>query len=340
MNDMKHSKHDKIRLIDGEGGRATSRLIRDLFLKKFSNPLLDKLNDSAVFDIKSNRIAFTTDGFVIDPLEFPGGDIGKLAICGTINDLAASGAKPLVLSASFILEEGLEIELLDRIIDSMAETAEEADVKIACGDTKVVQKGKGDRIYITTTGVGVLPTGLIIEPTQIQPGDAVVVSGMIAQHASAIIALREGLKADPPIISDCAPLGKIVQKALEHAPEIHAMRDPTRGGLGGIILELAKQSCTKIILDEIEIPIEDRIHNLCELYGYDPLFMACEGRMVFVLPDGSASELLNSLRQDPYGRSARIIGHVEKGEGVTLQTKSGGRRKLVPPEGSPLPRIC
>ncbi len=337
---MRYKKHDRIRLIDGEGGRATSRLVRELFLEKFDNPLLAKLNDSAVCDIESNRIAFTTDGFVIDPLEFPGGDIGKLAICGTVNDLATSGAKPVMLSASFILEEGLEIDLLERVVKSMAKTAAEADVKIACGDTKVVQKGKGDGIYITTTGVGVLPVNLTIEPSRIRPGDSIIVSGPIAQHASAIIALREGLKAAPPIESDCAPLGKMVQNALEDVPEIHAMRDPTRGGLGGIILELATQSGTKIILEETEIPIENRIHNLCELYGYEPLSMACEGRMVFILPADSASEMLKSLRESPYGKSAKIIGHVEKGEGVTLETKSGGRRKLVPPEGSPLPRIC
>ncbi|HDR90704.1 MAG TPA: hydrogenase expression/formation protein HypE [candidate division Zixibacteria bacterium] len=330
----------KIRLIDGEGGRATSRLIRDLFLKHFDNPLLSKLNDSAVANIKSSRIAFTTDGFVIDPLEFPGGNIGKLAICGTVNDLAASGSKPIMLSASFILEEGFEISILERIVEKMAQTATEADVAIVCGDTKVVQKGKGDGIYITTSGVGILPENVSIDPENIREGDVIIVSGPIAQHASAIIALRENLKTNPPLESDCAPLSAMVQLAIETVSEIRAMRDPTRGGLGGILLELASQSGTKFILDEKSIPVENVVRNICELFGYDPLFMACEGRMAFVVSERMASRLLKIISNDPYGHGANIIGRVEKGEGVILETKSGGRRKLAQPEGSPLPRIC
>ncbi len=335
MNDI----HNKIRLIDGEGGRATTRLVRDLFLRHFDNPMLSKLNDSAVCAVPSSRIAFTTDGFVIDPIEFPGGDIGKLSICGTVNDLSASGAKPAMLSASFILEEGLEIALLERIVRSMARTAVEADIAIVCGDTKVVQRGKGDGIYITTSGIGILRDDINIDPASVRPGDVIIVNAPIAQHAASIIALRENLKAAPPVESDCAPLASMVQNAIDSA-EIHAMRDPTRGGLGGILLELASQSQTKFVLDEAEIPIESTVHNICELFGYDPLFMASEGRMAFIAPEKSASALLNSIAKSPYGKGACIIGHVEKGQGVILETKSGGRRKLAQPEGSPLPRIC
>jgi len=329
-----------IRLIDGEGGRATSHLVRDIFLKYFDNPLLAPLNDSAVTELESAKIAFTTDGFVIDPLEFPGGNIGKLAVCGTVNDLAASGAKPVLISVSFILEEGLEIERLERFVRSMAETAAEARVTIACGDTKVVQNSKGDGIYITTAGVGVFSETTPVEPTLIKPGDAVIISGSIAQHAASIIAIREGLNADPPITSDCAPLADMVGKALVGNTEIHTMRDPTRGGLGGIIIELSAQSGTKFVLDEVKIPVAPVVFNLCELYGYDPIFMACEGRMVFVLPEPMAHNLLGILKGHPYGAGSAIIGHVEKGNGVILNTKSGGRRVLIPPEGSPLPRIC
>ncbi len=337
---MSVSHHDRIRLIDGEGGRATSRLIRELFLSHFANPMLSKLNDSAVCDIESTRIAFTTDGFVIDPLEFPGGDIGKLAICGTVNDLAASGAKPSMLSASFILEEGFEIQILERIVKTMALTAAEARVAIVCGDTKVVQRGKGDGIYITTSGLGILPENIIFDPVNIREGDVIIVSGSIAQHASAIIALRENLKTNPPLESDCAPLADMVQKVIEAVPEIRAMRDPTRGGLGGILLELATQSQTKFVIDEKSIPVDDVVRNICELFGYDPLFMACEGRMAFVVPARMASSLLKTIAETPYGADAAIIGHVQKGEGVIMETKSGGRRKLAQPEGSPLPRIC
>ena len=328
-----------IRIIDGEGGRATSRLIKELFLKRLSNPLLKPLNDSAVAELTSSRIAFTTDAFVVDPLEFPGGDIGKLSVCGTVNDLAAAGAKPVLLSAAFILEEGLELERLERFVESMAETAGEANSIIACGDTKVVPHGKGDGVYITTTGVGVLPGGDIPEPKRIATGDAIVISGPIAQHAAAIIAIRENLRADPPIASDCAPLSNMVLDAMA-VSEIHAMRDPTRGGLGGVLIELARQSGKRFVIRESEIPINEAVENICELYGYDPLFMACEGRMVFILPETEVDSLLVSLRKYPYGKGANRIATVEEGSEIIIETKSGGVRRLVPPEGAPLPRIC
>jgi len=332
-----------IKLIDGEGGRATSRLVRELFLARFGNPLLEPLNDSAIADY-SGKLAFTTDGFVVDPLEFPGGDIGKLAVCGTVNDLAAAGARPIMLSAAFILEEGLEIARLKKYVDSMAAAADEAQVPIACGDTKVVPRGNGDGLYITTAGVGSVFVEPAPSPRLICSGDTIVISGPIAQHAATVVAVREELHTDgygnSSLKSDCAPLSEMVLRAAEAIGEIHAMRDPTRGGLGGILIELAQQAGKKFIIEEATIPVEKPVENICELYGYDPLFMACEGRMVFIIHRAKADKLIKTLSAHRYGRDARKIGRVEDGEGVVLITKSGGKRRLVPPEGAPLPRIC
>jgi hydrogenase expression/formation protein HypE len=329
-----------IKLIHGEGGRATTRLVREIFLKRFGNKALEKLTDSACLDIDSRKIAFTTDAFVVDPPEFPGGDIGKLAVCGTVNDLCAAGAEPIFLSTSFIIEEGLKINLLKAYVESMAKAAEEALVEIVCGDTKVVPVGKADGIFISTSGIGRIICNTPPEPVLIKEGDAIVVSGTIAKHACAIIAVREGLKTNPILESDCAPLARMVKNAIIEIGEIHAMRDPTRGGLGGILVELAEQSGKKFFLDEKAIPIDGTVCNICELYGFDPLFMACEGRMVFILPKNKAHGLVENLRKDKYGKDASLIGRVENGNGVMIETSSGSRRRLIQPEGAPLPRIC
>jgi hydrogenase expression/formation protein HypE len=337
---MISEKKEYIRLIDGEGGRATSRLIEDVFVRRFRNEFLAPLGDAAIADFHGARIAFTTDAFVVEPRIFPGGDIGKLAVCGTVNDLAAAGAKPLMLSAAFVLEEGFDRTELAGFTESMALAAKEAGVPIACGDTKVVHRGKADGVFITTSGIGeVVPT---CAPTagMILPGDIIAVSGDIARHAASIIAIREGLHADPQIESDCSPLWGMVEGALEAVPEIHAMRDPTRGGLGGVLTELAAQSRSRFIVEESTIPISPQIANICDLYGYDPLFMACEGRMVFIFPEIFRDELLGAVGANPYGKGIAVIGRVEAGEGVVIETKSGGRRLLVEPEGAPLPRIC
>ncbi len=328
-----------IRLIDGEGGRATSRLVREVFLERFKSPSLNALCDSAIRAVRGGELAFTTDGFVVDPLFFTGGNIGKLAICGTVNDLSAMAAKPIMISAAFIIEEGFEIERLERIVEGMAEAAPEAGVEISAGDTKVVPRGKADGIFITTSGIGEV-VGFARRPELIRDGDALVISGDIARHAGAVVAVREALRAEPPIESDCAPLWNMVESALEAAPQIHAMRDPTRGGLGGILCELAEQSEKRFVVEESAIPISPQIHNLCELFGYDPLFMACEGRMLFALPAESAPALLEALRSSQYGRMAAIIGRVEAGSGVVMNTRFGGKRLIVEPEGAPLPRIC
>lgn len=333
-------KRGYIRLIDGEGGRATSRLVEDVFVRRFKNELLSPLGDAAVADFRGGRIAFTTDAFVVEPRAFPGGDIGKLAVCGTVNDLSAAGARPLMLSAAFVLEEGFNKAELDRYAESMARAAEEADVPIACGDTKVVHRGKADGVFIATSGIGELAVNPAPTASLISPGDIIAVSGNIAQHAAAIVALRESLHAEPPIESDCAPLWGMVEGALAAVPEIHAMRDPTRGGLGGVLTELAAQSKKRFVIDEREIPISTQVSNLCELYGYDPLFMACEGRMVFIFPERFKDELVEAVGAHRYGRDVAVIGRVEVGEGVVMETRAGGRRMLVEPEGAPLPRIC
>ena len=332
-------KHSHIRLIDGEGGRATSRLIREIFLSRFDGSLLSKLADSAVAEIGTRNIAFTTDAFVVEPMQFPGGDIGKLAVCGTVNDLSAVGARPVLMSAAFIIEEGLEIAQLEGFVESMAKTALEAGVEICAGDTKVVPRRKGDGLFITTSGVGVIDD-FPRTPELISPGDSIVISGDIARHAGAIVAVREGLRAAPPITSDCAPLSNMVATALREVPQIRAMRDPTRGGLGGVLCEMAEQSSCKFVVDEGAIPISQQIHGLCELYGYDPMFLACEGRMLFVVPEEHSRQLITTLKTTTYGEDAVIIGSVEAGEGVVIETRSGGRRLLVEPEGAPLPRIC
>ncbi|MCK5832498.1 hydrogenase expression/formation protein HypE [bacterium] len=334
---MEFKKH--IRLIDGEGGRATTRLIKELFIHRFNNPILSELCDSASMELGREKISFTTDAFVVDPSKFPGGDIGKLSICGTVNDLAALGAKPIMIAAAFILEEGLALIDLEHYVDSMALAAKKSGVNIVAGDTKVVPKGKGDKIYITTSGVGLIKDFPRM-PALIQPGDSLVISGDIARHAASVVAAREGLLGDPPIESDCAPLWNMVKEAVDKVPQIHAMRDPTRGGLGGILNELASQSGNRFVVNESDIPILPQIYNMCELFGYEPLFMACEGRMLFIVQSEYASDLINVLKSHAEGTNSAIIGHVEKGEGVVLRTPSGGKRLLIEPEGAPLPRIC
>jgi len=336
---MEGTRNRYVRLIDGEGGRATSRLIEDVFLTRLGNPFLNPLTDSAVRDLTGKKYAFTTDSFVVDPVEFPGGDIGKLSICGTVNDLAAAGAKPVMLSASFILEEGLELERLGGFVDSIADVSREADVPVVCGDTKVVPRGGCDNLYITTAGVGEIVVDNVPAPQAICPGDFIAVSGTIGLHASSIIALREGLKMDQPLKSDCAPLANMVLAVLSSSI-VHCMRDPTRGGLGGVLIELAAQSGTRFVIEEDKVPRDEVVSNICELYGYDPMFMACEGRMVFVFPEEYSVKLISELRNSPYGREGAIIGRVESGEGVLIETRSGGIRRIVLPEGAPLPRIC
>jgi hydrogenase expression/formation protein HypE len=339
------SSSKKILLSHGSGGKLSSRLIEEVFLKAFTNPLLAPLNDQALFDPPNPpdaRLAFTTDSYVVSPLFFPGGDIGKLSVCGTINDLAVGGAEPLYMSASFIIEEGTDIEELKRVVDSMARTAAGAGVKIITGDTKVVERGKGDKIFINTAGIGVVKDGIDLEPARIRPGDAVIVSGAIGDHGIAIMTHREGIRMDTPVESDCAPLHGLVKDMLSNATGVKAMRDPTRGGLATILKELASSSGCSITVREEDIPIKDEVRGACEILGFDPLYLANEGKLVAVVAKDSAGKVLEVMKGNSLAKGASIIGTVAeepKGQ-VLLETSIGNRRILEKLSGEQLPRIC
>jgi len=317
--------------------------VEEIFLPEFGNPELNPLNDSAVMDVPAGRLAFTTDSFVVDPQFFPGGDIGRLAVCGTVNDLAAVGAKPLALSAGFILEEGLAIDDLRRITRSMKTAADEAGVRIVAGDTKVVQKGKGDGIFISTSGIGIFENGRVpVSGSGAKPGDAVVLSGSIGRHGLAVLLSREDLGLRNTVISDVAPLNGLVESALKCVPGIHAMRDATRGGLGVVLNEIAGQSGVGIEIDEGEIPVHEDVRGACELLGFDPLYVANEGVLVAFTGAGQAEALVRAMKTSPYGTEAAVIGRVSaepKGK-VFLKTRIGSRRIVDWISGEQLPRIC
>lgn len=325
----------------GSGGRLSAQLIRDLFLPAFNNPLLSKLDDQAVFSAGEARLALTTDSFVVTPLFFPGGDIGKLAVNGTVNDLAMSGAKPLYLSAAFILEEGLPMEELQAVVASMAQAAREAGVSIVTGDTKVVSRGSADKLFITTAGVGIVPDGVSISASHARPGDLVLLSGAIGDHGMAVMSVRENLELEGSISSDTAPLHRLVAAMLE-AGEIHALRDPTRGGLSATVCEIAAVSKTGIELDELKIPVHAGVRAACEILGLDPMLVANEGKLVAFAAQDSAERVLAAMQALPEGRDAAIIGEVTDGHPgmALLRTEIGGTRILDLPFSEQLPRIC
>ncbi len=326
----------------GSGGRLSAELLKDVFLPLFSNPLLDRLEDQAIFEIGGWRVAFTTDSFVVKPLFFPGGDIGSLAVHGTVNDLAMGGARPLVLSAAYILEEGFPIEDLRRIAASMARAAAAAGVAIVTGDTKVVEKGKGDGLFINTTGIGVVENGIRLSASNAQPGDRVILSGPIGDHGIAILARREGLEFETEIQSDSAPLHELVAAMLGASPQIRCMRDPTRGGLSSALNEIAGQSGVSIELDESSIPIQEQVRGACELLGLDPLYVANEGKLVAIVAPDAAGSILEAMRGNARGRDARVIGTVGNGRAglVTMKTAFGSSRIVDLLAGDQLPRIC
>ncbi len=336
---------DKVMLAHGSGGRLTYELVRDVFLKHLHSPLLRLMDDSAIwsFALDPNaRLAVTTDSYVVSPIFFPGGDIGKLAVCGTINDLAMVGAEPLMITAGFILEEGLPLEDLERVISSMADTARKAGVAVVAGDTKVVERGKADGLFINTTGVGLVREGLNLSGANARPGDAVLVSGTIGEHGLAVLSVREGLEFSLPLVSDCALLNGLVQEILATKGQIRCLRDPTRGGLATTLNEIAIQSGVGIEVEETAIPISDGIRAACELLGLDPLYAACEGRLVAVVSPESEEAVLEALQRHPLGRNAAKIGHVTDGptRKVVLRTPYGGCRLLDMLSGAQLPRIC
>lgn len=333
---------DTILLGHGSGGRLTAELIHQLFLPAFANPVLAQLNDQAIVNINGLRLAFTTDSFVVKPLFFPGGDIGRLAVHGTVNDLAMGGAQPLFLSAAFIIEEGLPMESLRRIVDSLRAAAEEAGIVVVTGDTKVVEKGSGDGLFINTSGIGLVPAGLHLSADQARPGDRVLLSGSLGDHGIAILAQREGLEFESAIQSDSAPLHALVQAMLRTGREIRCLRDPTRGGLSSALNEIAGQSRVGIQIDERAIPIREEVRGACELLGLDPLYVANEGKLIAVVAAAGADEILAALRGHPLGREAQIIGTVGDTPAgmVTMRTALGTTRIVDVLAGDQLPRIC
>ena len=329
----------------GAGGKMMNDLIRHLFASEFNNDLLAQLGDSTALELSAEggqRLAFSTDSFVVSPLFFPGGDIGELAVNGTVNDLAMSGATPLFLSAGFILEEGLEMETLGRISASMAKACRQAGVQIAAGDTKVVDKGHGDGVYINTTGIGLIPAGVDISPTSAEPGDAILVSGTLGDHGIAIMSVREGLGFESEIKSDTAPLNGMVTQMLEVTKEIHCLRDATRGGLSAVLNELAVASNVGMEFDEGKVPVRPAVNAACEMLGLDPLYIANEGKLVAFVPGAQAEAVLAVMRSHEFGKEAAIIGHVtEEHPGrVVAKTAIGSSRVVDLPAGELLPRIC
>jgi hydrogenase expression/formation protein HypE len=334
--------YPNIVMAHGGGGRLMHDLVQHLFAPLFDNPLLAPLNDQAVFALDGMQLAFTTDSFVVKPIFFPGGDIGQLAVNGTINDLAMSGARPIYLSAGFILEEGLALEDLTRIVHSMADTARRAGVQIVTGDTKVVEEGHGDGIYINTTGIGVVPKDANIAAANARAGDAVILSGAIGLHGMAILSQREGLKFESEIVSDCAPLHELVAQMLEVTREIHVLRDPTRGGIASTLNEIAQAAHVGIEIDERVVPVPHNVASACEMLGLDPFYVANEGKLVACVPNESAPLVVEKMRAQPLGRAAAIIGRVvaEHAGMVIARTPIGGTRVVDMMIGEQLPRIC
>jgi len=331
----------------GGGGKLGNELVEHLFLPAFRNPALENLGDAAVLDLGPGtgpvRLAMSSDSFVVQPLFFPGGSIGALAVNGTVNDLAVSGAEPRFLSASFILEEGFPLPQLAAIVDAMAAAARTAGVQIVTGDTKVVERGHGDGCYINTTGVGVLRAGIAVGPHRAQPGDAILVSGAMGDHGMAIMSVREGLEFESPIVSDCAALNGLIAGVLDAAgPAVHAMRDPTRGGLASTLNEIARSSDVGMEIDETKIPVRFEVQSACELLGLDPVYVANEGKVVLIVASEAAGQALAALRAHPLGRDAALIGRVAAGhKGMLVARTAMGASRVIPMQiGEQLPRIC
>jgi hydrogenase expression/formation protein HypE len=335
--------HGRVELSHGAGGRAMADLIDLMFRRAFDNPLLDQANDQACFEVASGRMVMTTDSFVISPLFFPGGNIGSLAVHGTVNDLAMGGAQPLYLTAGFILEEGLPLADLAMIVDAMARAAREAGVLIVTGDTKVVERGKGDGVFINTAGIGVVPPGVDISGDRARPGDKVLVSGTLGDHGVAIMSLRKGLQFDTALQSDSAALNGLVAGMVKQAGSaLRVLRDPTRGGLAATLNEIADQSGVGIRLHENTLPIRAEVRGACELLGLDPLNVANEGKLIAVVDPAFAGQILTAMQADPLGRNAAIVGEVieDPMQLVRMVTSIGGERVIDWLHGEQLPRIC
>jgi hydrogenase expression/formation protein HypE len=345
---------DTVVLGHGSGGKLSAELVRSIFLPAFQNPALAKLNDQAVVNVNGTRLAFTTDSFVVKPLFFPGGNIGSLAVHGTINDLAMGGARPLFLSVGFILEEGFSLSELRRVVDSLSQAAADAGVQVVTGDTKVVEKGCGDQLFINTTGIGLVPEGLELSAERARPGDKILLSGSIGDHGIAILAQREGLEFESPIQSDSAALHGLVAEMLEASSgtsprvvgtanmAIRCMRDPTRGGLSSALNEIAEQSKAGIQIEEAAIPIREEVRGACEMLGLDPLYVANEGKLIAIVDPEAAEAILRAMRRHPLGRESRLIGTVtERSPGTVMMRTALGTTRIVDMlAGDQLPRIC
>jgi len=334
--------NDQIVLGHGSGGKMAADLISKIFLPAFDNPALRAGDDGAVLDVPGGQIAVSVDSHVVSPLFFPGSDIGHLAVCGTVNDVAMMGARPLYLTAGFILEEGLTLDTLIRIVSSMKAAANEAGVQIVCGDTKVVQRGKGDGLYITTTGLGIIPPGISISGTLAKPGDAVILSGPIGDHGISVLAARGELGFETDIQSDSAPLNHLVAAMMSVSPNIHVLRDPTRGGVATTLNEIAAQSQVGIILNESDIQVRPAVAAVCEMLGFDPLYIANEGKLLAIIAKEDASKVISIMKETKYGEEARIIGEVTTNprNRVLLKTEIGSTRVVDVLMGEMLPRIC
>lgn len=335
-------KEDRILLSHGSGGKLSFGLIKELFLPNFNNPYLERLDDGAVLNIEGLKLAFTTDSYTVDPLFFKGGNIGELAVYGTVNDLAMCGATPLYLSCSFIIEEGFSLSLLEKIILSMKAASETVKVNIVTGDTKVVNKGAADKIFINTSGVGIVEEGVNISGGNAKVGDVIMINGPIGSHGIAVLSERESLKFETDIKSDTAPLSPLVADMLEVSKDIHVLRDPTRGGLSTTLNEIALSSKVDVEINEEDIPIKEEVRAACEILGYDPLYLANEGKVVAFVPSEVASEVFKKMVKNKYGKESKIIGRVvKKSEGkVYLNTTIGGKRIVDMLTGEQLPRIC
>jgi hydrogenase expression/formation protein HypE len=336
------SDYPTVTLAHGGGGKLMHQLLERMIVPAFRNDLLESRHDGAVFPVGNARLAFTTDSYVVRPLFFPGGDIGSLAVNGTVNDLAMCGARPLYLSCGMILEEGLPMETLWAVVQSLKRSAEAAGVQLVTGDTKVVDKGKGDGVFLNTSGVGIIEHSLAIAPTSVREGDAVLLSGDIGRHGIAIMATREGLEFETAIESDCAPMNGTVQRLLDAELEIHCLRDLTRGGLGTTLIEIAESSKLQIAIEETKIAVRDDVAGACEVLGFDPIYLANEGRMIVFLPEAQAEQALEVLRSGAGGESASRIGSVkvESSGIVTMKSRIGTTRIIHMLSGEQLPRIC
>ncbi|MDJ0753904.1 MAG: hydrogenase expression/formation protein HypE [Ardenticatenaceae bacterium] len=334
--------HPAIVMGHGGGGKLSSELVEHLFLPAFQNDMLANLGDASVVGLNGTRLAMSTDSYVIQPLFFPGGNIGELAVHGTINDISMSGASPLYLSCGFILEEGLPLEQLGRIVDSMAAAARSAGVQLITGDTKVVDKGHGDGVYINTTGIGLIPDGVTIGPDQARPGDVVIASGTIGDHGMAVMSVREGLQFETEIVSDTAALNALVAQMINASSQIHVLRDPTRGGVASSLNEIAKASRVGIVIDENKVPVRPAVRSACEFLGMDPLFVANEGKLLAIVSEAEAEKVLAVMKANPLGVDAAVIGRVVDTHPGMLVAKTGigGTRVVAMQIGEQLPRIC